>query len=420
MRLITRTTLLYLLLILAVFGIGGIFIYKSVQSEITTETDYALQYHLSVIKEGLEVGRPVESFQSNKVKIQKLEGQPVEKPQPVFSDTLAMHPQLNRLEMHRKLSVIQPIREANYRIEIMDVIVETGDVFEGVVTILTRLFLFLSIVFILFSFLISRQLFKPFQLTLQKISGFNLNSNKQLNLPPSSIKEFDDLNRFLMDMTTKARKDYLSLKEFSENASHEMQTPIAIAKGKLEILLESTDLKPEQFQLIESAQESLSKLSKLGQSLALLTKIENKEFSNVQPIDFSRVVSTAVANFKEIADLKGIQLNSEIENGVTLPVDAVLADILVVNLLKNAVQHNVEGGWIQVVLSKQKLSVRNSGLPPKVTTEDLFKRFIKSNQAGSSLGLGLAIVQKIAEVSDFEIKYTFENETHELSVSFQH
>ena len=419
MRLITKTTLLFLVLALIVFGIGGIVIYKGVQKEVARETDYALRYHLKVIVEGVEAGKPIEDYLGHKVRIQQLDGTPVEESKPVFTDTMAMHPQLDRMEIHRKLTVVKPLKGINYRIEIMDVFIETGDVFDGVVKIMTRLFLVLSVVLVLFSFLISRQVFKPFQESLRRIANFNLNSNKQLEMPQTSIKEFKDLNQFVTEMTDKARKDYLSLKEFSENASHEMQTPIAIAKGKLEILLESNELQPEQFQLIESAQQALSRLSKLGQALSLLTKIENKEFSNAASIDFSDVVNETASNFKEIVELKGLKMNKEVQSGVLLPIDSALADILVANLLKNAVQHNIENGWIQIDLNENQLSVKNSGLPPTVPTEELFNRFRKSRQASSSLGLGLAIVQKICEANDFKINYTFVDGTHQLVVRFR-
>jgi signal transduction histidine kinase len=219
-------------------------------------------------------------------------------------------------------------------------------------------------------------------------------------------------------MTQKARQDYVTLKEFSENASHEMQTPIAIAKGKLELLLESKDLEPEQLGLIQSAQEALSKLSKMGKSLSLLTKIENQEFSNQKPIDFSRAVASSIDFFSEISSFKGIQIETEIEPNVQVKIDESLADILIGNLMKNAIHHNFENGKIKVELDSDKLRITNSGLPPSIPTAQLFERFKKSDQTSQSLGLGLSIVKKICNVSDFKIRYDYENETHILQINF--
>ena len=139
------------------------------------------------------------------------------------------------------------------------------------------------------SFLISKRLFQPFHDILDSISRFNLKSPDQPELPKTSTKEFSELNNFVRQMTSKARRDYVSLKEFSENASHEMQTPIAVAQGKLELLSVSEGLNPNQLELIQSARASLTKLSKMGKSLSLLTKIENLEFQNPGQVDFSEI-----------------------------------------------------------------------------------------------------------------------------------
>src|SRR5690606_32582196 len=113
--------------------------------------------------------------------------------------------------------------------------------------------------------------------------------------------EFRQLNSFVEQMVGKARRDYRSVKEFSENASHEMQTPLAIARGKLELLLETNNLDTEQTRLIQSAQQSLGKLSKLGEALTLLTKIDNKEFASRAEVDFSRIVNNCLVNFEDLA-----------------------------------------------------------------------------------------------------------------------
>ena len=219
-------------------------------------------------------------------------------------------------------------------------------------------------------------------------------------------------------MTDKARRDYIALKEFSENAAHEMQTPIAVAKGKLELLLESPDLQENQLPLIQSAQEALSKLSRLGQSLSLLTKIENNEFTSQETTNFSEVVQQSVRLFQDLCELKGLTLRSQIEPSVYLSINAAIADIMISNLLKNAVRYNLTDGWIEVVLTKKELTVKNPGVPPNVPTQQLFERFRKSNQSGESLGLGLAIVKKICDVNHWHVRYDFVEGVHQLTVRF--
>lgn len=418
MRLITKTTILNLLLTVLVFSIGGSIIYSNVKQLVQNETDYSLRNNLGLILRSVKEGKPIEALRNNKVTIEKIFPRGEVDTIPTIIDTLIQPSYLDRLEPFRKLNIIKKISGQYYRITITDVFIESNDMSEGVTQALTQLFIFLSLVLLLFSFILSNWLFKPFEEILRQIGKFKINSSKKLELPDSSTHEFQELNHFISQMTDKAQTDYLSLKEFSENASHEMQTPIAIAKGKLEILLESPDLNAAHLKLIESAQNSLSKLSKLGQSLSLLTKINNMEFSAVKEVDFSKIVEQNLYNFSELASLKGLKLNSDIKADLKLKVDDSLADVLVGNLLKNAIRHNVENGWIKVELTSRFLKVSNSGESPKIPPHQLFERFRKSNQSGSSLGLGLAIVKKICEVNGFVVRYDFEDGAHILLVRF--
>ena len=401
-----------------VFSVGGIITYKMVMKAVARETDYSLAQNMYLLEDAIREGKPINALQSSKTSITKVnniqEGDTIYN----FSDTLAMHPYWKRLEPHRKMEITRKIDTAYYRFSMIDIFLETDDVSNGVISVMTRLFFGLGMTLLLASFLISSWLFQPFQKTLNKIKGFNLKNNEAVSFSDTSTKEFKQLNGFISQMTDKARRDYISLKEFSENAAHEMQTPIAVAKGKLELLMESANLQEEQLPLIQSAQSALSKLSKLGQSLSLLTKIENNEFTGKESTDFSVVVEQSVTTFQDLCELKGLVLKSSIEKTVTLAINDAVADILVSNLLKNAVRYNLPDGWINVNLNKKELIVENPGIPPQVPTNQLFERFRKSNQSGASLGLGLAIVKKICDVNQFKVDYVFKEGIHRLTVKF--
>ena len=219
-------------------------------------------------------------------------------------------------------------------------------------------------------------------------------------------------------MVQKVNQDYRSLKEFSENASHEMQTPMAVAKGKLELLMQDDQLSPEQIKLLQQASSSIQKLSKIGQSLSLLTKIENQEFTNTDVTDFSQVVEKTVSNFEDLAAIKGIKIDYSIDPEVHLRMNHMLADILVTNLLKNAVQHNEENGWIKVDLKDNTLVVKNSGEAPQLPTGQLFERFRKGNTNQRTPGLGLSIVKKICDASGIYVRYRFVEDAHTLNLEF--
>src|SRR5699024_6804629 len=134
--------------------------------------------------------------------------------------------------------------------------------------------------------------------SLARIKGFNLHSKEPIKAEKTSVKEFDELNFFVQEMTRKAVSDYKNLKEFAENASHELQTPLAIIKGKLELLTQ-TSLSPEQYKYVEASQRSVKQLSRLSESLGLLTKIENHEFTATDEVHLTRLIRESTQSFNE-------------------------------------------------------------------------------------------------------------------------
>ena len=419
MTLLAKTTLFYLLVAFLVFGLGGVVTYNMIRQEVQNETDYYLNETFGLLVKAIEDGKPPRAFVNDKVLICELEDRLWTDTLPHFSDTLGTHLTLDRLEPHRKRRQIKKINGRYYQITLTDVLIESDDMYEGVVDILSQLFLFLSLALIAFSFLFARLLLAPFKETLRRIRRFNLKSQESFVLPRTTTREFKVLNGFIEGMTSKAKRDYLSLKEFNENASHEMQTPIAIAKGKLELLLETEeDLTDRQVGLIQSAHHAIGRLSRIGQSLSLLNKIDNQEFTAREKTDFSSTVHSSILYFKELAELKGLRIGSQLVDEIELPIDGMLAEILLSNLLRNAIQHNEPKGWIEVTLTADKLEVSNTGRPPQLSTDRLFERFRKGNYEGGSVGLGLAIVKKICDVNKWEIDYLYSEGVHRIAVSF--
>ena len=293
------------------------------------------------------------------------------------------------------------------------------DIKDAVQESMIKTYLLLFVVTLVLSLIASFYVFGPFQNTLDIIRKFSVKHEFEEHFPNTSTSEFKKLNQFIMDMMRGARRDYLALKEFSENASHEIQTPLSIAQGKLELLMESNDeLSEEQMELISSALYALKRLSKLGNSLSLLTKIENQEFSDFSSVDMTKLVSRFLFDFKELVELKDIKMFSEVSPDVQVTGNLVLLELLVTNLLNNAVRHNHSGGEIYVRLMQNKLEVKNTGEALKVDANDIFNRFKKGSDNPDSLGLGLSIVKRICTEHQFDIKYTRADEQHCFTVSW--
>jgi signal transduction histidine kinase len=421
MKLLLKATLFYLVITLIVFGAGGIITYNIFLDAIQIETDRYLIERFRDINYRFQETNTLASVNDSKIVINTVASIPETndgRRSFNFTDTLVWHNGLRRMENNRKLTTYLQNKQNKYKIEIHDVIVESDDIYEGVFKSQTRLFIILGIVMVISSFLISRWMFRPFNQTLERIRDFNIKSLTPTSLGKTNTKEFNILNDFINQMTEKVSLDYRNLKEFTENAAHELQTPLAIASGKLELLLQQENLTADQVDLINSSYESISHMSKLNKSLTLLSKIENKEFSNKENISMTDEVNKVIENFRELIELKSISLEKNIEKNVILKNDITLIKILLNNLLQNSVRHNFEGGKVKIELSPEKLQIENSGDELKVPTDRLFERFKKGKQSEKNTGLGLSIVKTICEVSKYYITYSNEKNWHMITIKF--
>lgn len=417
MNLIARITLLFVFVSLIVFLIGGFISLDIMIREVDFEQRRFLIERLDRAERVLERRMPTDTARWNKMMIIPLNG--LQEETRTFSDTLVMHSQLERLEPHLKLDVVKNINGKSYLISLYDIVIEKDDIKDGLVESLITMYLILLGAVLIIGFLASYFILKPFNTTLSVIRNFSLTENNQkIQFPKSSVSEFKRLNQFLGEMTDKVKSDYQALKEFSENASHELQTPLAIVQGKLEVLMDADNLSEEQINQIGSAQNTIKRLSNLSNALSLLTKIENKEFKNVTDVNISQTIATMVDEFKELIELKSINITINIEDDVVIKVDKVLIELLLTNLINNAIRHNWENGNITISLTKTYLEVANSGAILSVDPSELFQRFKKSNQSGSSLGLGLAIVKKVCDFYRYSIEYKQSGEQHSLKVVF--
>lgn len=273
----------------------------------------------------------------------------------------------------------------------------------------------LLVLFITNRFLLSK-LWKPFNHTLEQLKQFNLFSKNEITLQTTNIDEFKELNSTAITLTQKVKNDYESLKSFTGNASHEIQTPLAIIKNKIELLSQSEHLEESQSNIMQSLNDAASRLSRLNQSLLLLTKIENRQFDDKEKINFSSVLEKCIENFQEPAELKGITIEKNIEKNISVQMNDSLADILLSNIILNAIKHNFPGGRIGINLNENALVVSNSGDEPRVKPTELFERFKKESTSPESLGLGLSIVKTICDTYGFAISYRYEAGIHVVSV----
>ena len=230
--------------------------------------------------------------------------------------------------------------------------------------------------------------------------------------------EFDVLNDTLNDLTKKIQDDFVNLKEFTENASHEIQTPLAIIKSKLELSLHDPLLPENQRTHIHLAYESAIRLSKLNEALLLLSKIENRQFTEETDVDLAGLINERIAQVEDLTGFRNIIVFLDLTAPFQVKMNRYLAEILVNNLLGNAIKHNVTNGEIRVSGDQHKLSISNTGLPLTIEPSKLFKRFVKQSVNNESTGLGLAIAKEICVTHHLLLEYSYHNQFHTLTITF--
>jgi signal transduction histidine kinase len=248
----------------------------------------------------------------------------------------------------------------------------------------------------------NRTVWSSFEHNLHEIENYSLKLEKDIAFEKSDIEEFERLSNIVTDFTRKMRSDYLSLKEFTENASHEIQTPVSIALINLEEILQ-LDIKEDLFQKVVIVINSLKRLSAINQNLILLTKIENRQFEASNEVSFNEILLRKKDEFSGLFEAKEVDVEIRSGGDFKVRMNEYLSDVLIGNLLSNAVNHNIKGGTIKIVINPSVLKICNTAEDNTLTSENIFNRFVSGNSKSS--GLGLAIVKQICEIHNLEVQY---------------
>jgi signal transduction histidine kinase len=417
MRLLNLLTAIYLLLTLGALVLGGFFIYLKLEAEIEFEVGMELNEQIDAYAARIRSGVDPKALENEKLEIQSLPFH-LEEEELSIRDTLAYHEPVNRVQKQLKASKSFKINGKHYRISYFNLVIEAEDITETVVYIML-LVLFVQLLFIGFFFRnIANRILQPFQNTLVRIQSFSFQKDRPLSFEKTKITEFNQLNDFLARMSIKLLRDYRQIKEFSENISHEIQTPSAVVRGKLEHLM-NQEISEEQAHLIHSAYQNNEKIQRIVKSLSLLAKLENEEFEAPVPIQLDLLIRRNLEHLHELMQLRELRLEIDLKSGYTVPMHPYIAEVMINNLLSNAIKHNQQQGWIMILLQDDKLEILNSGQRLSKSPEDLMARFQKESSHPDSVGLGLAIVHQICKTYGFQFSYSNREQVHHTVVTFR-
>lgn len=415
MKLLTRTTILYVIITVVVFTAGSFLFYKFLRDledeEITEGLESKKEMLIEIIhRDSMIQNSPL----AEDVNIQPTPGIF----EGFFTDT-SMYDPYNKEALPYRMLTFPIETDGNfYAVTIRKVMLESDDLIESIFMAFISLLVILGVVVIATMQLVARRMWKPFFITLERVREFLPGGKQEIELPPTRVSEFRDLNASIKKMIANTESAFQSLKSFSENAAHEIQTPLAVIQSTIEVLRQDPLLTEEQHVKIYQLGSTTARLSNIVSTLLLLTRIGNKQYLQETPIDFSEAVISKVASLKELFDQRGIKLEAEISPGIKLKLHKVLADILISNLLVNALRHTPMNGNASVLLTANSLVVSNSGNPLKGDPTKLFERFYKEDQSEQSTGLGLSLVKMVTDTSGFRVSYEYSSRNHVFSVHF--
>lgn len=415
MKLFEKTRKTYLIFSAIIFILASAIIYFTLMTVITKKQDEKLLWDKEIIARKIKYDYPlpifdVEDFKS-KVPI---------KDTLYFKDTLIYQVINNteKYEMYRQLTSVETLHGKTYRIITRSSLVRNKDFILAIALSVGIVVLLLIITVYIVNTKIMKSVWLPFYNNLEMLKNFSVENNKPIELQESDIDEFQELNLSLSKLTNKISSDFNNLKEFTENASHEMQTPLAIMQSKSEMLLQSENLTKDQVAQIRVIYQSIQRLSKLNKALLLLSKIENRQFKDIETINVNEVIEKHIEIFEDFIKNKNLTVDTKSTLEVEIRANPLLFDMVISNLISNAIKHNKMNGKIEILTTNLFISVLNSGEAPKLASSSLFERFKKDSKASNSFGLGLAIVKKICDNYNWKITHSYLDNQHNISIYF--
>lgn len=292
---------------------------------------------------------------------------------------------------------------------------ETEETALAIATATLIFILILMIGLLLLNRRLSARIWQPFQSTLLALKTFNLNDGNYIVFEKTNTIEFEELNMILRKLLEHTVSQYRAQREFTENASHELQTPLAIIQNKLDLLLQKEMLSERQYHIIEEIYKALTRISRINKNLLLLAKIENMQYDDFQILNLSIVTIDCVENIREFCEHKRIKISTDIVHEFIIESNRILIEILMNNLFLNAVRHTHENGEVTITLHDDELTVSNSGSSP-LEAEKLFRRFGYMPSSNRGNGLGLSIIKAVCDRHHWTIGYSFEHGQHHFSI----
>ena len=410
MKLITKSSLTFISASVIFFLIGSIVMYFSVRNIVSTNLNSILiEKKDEIILQSKSYD--LKNYKSKNVYINFCKNVYEEN----FSDTVLI--ENGKYVLYRKLDFVLSQENENFKISILEPQKRT----DLLITKLVIMILGLAFLFFLILFFVNRHSIKStlkvFYKTIQKLEKFDINNNKDFKLDTASTFEIKKMNTVIQKMADSLKKDFESQREYVENVSHELQTPLAIINSKLDELIQSDNLSQIQLEQLAVILESTNRLSKINHALIFLTKIDNRLFSNESKFCLNTLVKKQLEMFNDVINEKEINLKTNFTQNLNIYMNIQLAETMISNLIRNSIIYNNKQKKVNIFIKNDSLIISNTGKKLTFPENKIFDRFKKSNLNTRSLGIGLSVVKSICNLYTFDIRYRH-NKMHTFTIKF--
>ncbi|WP_053405778.1 HAMP domain-containing sensor histidine kinase [Persicobacter sp. CCB-QB2] len=410
MHLMPKIAVLFLFFVVIAFFINGQYLINQTKKHIEGNVSYAFKLREKQIIEHLKEGKDPALVRGAWVAY--ADSLPESGLREATYDTLMFSKYFDEIYLFRIKETNIWVDSVQYHLVLNRNIDDFASLKADVRNTLIPSFILLAGIVLIFSIFLSGVVFRPFYSIMRKMEDFKLGDKAEIKPVKTSTQEFARMQELFIAMVDRIEEDYRNLKEYTENMSHEIKTPLAIIRNKTERLIADERVLEAQAEVVKTIFDETNHLTRLGSTLNLLTKIENHEYRNTEKLFTKPFIENHIDSVSELAGLKDLQINAVLSETHYLMMDPFLFEIILKNLFRNAISYASKGTIIEIETTENSFGIRNAGPAPKVSPENIFKRFASGNQTKNSLGLGLALVKRICALNQLRIEYRYECGLH--------
>lgn len=424
MKLISHVTLRLSVAVTLILSVWAVLFYVAMIDEINDEVDDSLEdYSETIIIRALsgEQLPSKDNGSNNQYYLVRVDGHyAMTHPSIEYADEMVYIEEKRETEPARILRTIFENEAGEYfQLVVMTPTIEKRDVIHSILIWTSLLYATLLVIIIVLNIYVFYRSMQPLYRLLDWFRHYRVGQKNEPLPNRNTITEFRTLYDAANLYAARNEQLFEQQKRFIGNASHELQTPLAICRNRLEMLMEDEGITERQLEELAKTHQTLEHITKLNKSLLLLSKIENEQFADVRPVCFNHIVRRYLDDYCEVYEYRDIAVSVREEARLTFVLNETLAVTLVTNLLKNAFVHNTDGGRLVITLTADTFCISNTGVRHPLDRTKIFERFYKGTKQEGSTGLGLSIVAGICKLSGLEVHYEYRDEMHHFSIRQQ-